>query len=48
MHMDQITPALIEGMHHHRMRRNMMEKMSKRNYVIGMRELIGEGRSLRR
>ena len=37
-------PALIEGMCHHRMRENMMEMMSKRNYVIGARELISGDR----
>ena len=45
---DQVTPALIEGMHHHRMRENMMETMSKRNYVIGVRERIGGDGSPRR
>ena len=46
--MDQVTPALIEGMHHHRMRKNTMETMSKKNYVIGIREPIGGDRSSRR
>ena len=45
---DQVMPALIEGTCHHRMRENMMEVMSKRNYVIGMREPISGGRSPRR
>ena len=31
--MDQVTPALIKGTHHCRMRKNTMETMSKRNYV---------------
>ena len=48
MCMDQVMPALIKGMHHYRMRRNVMEKMSKRNYVIGAREPIGGDKSLRR
>ena len=46
--MDQVTPALIEGTCHHRRRENMMEAMSKRNYVIGMRELIGGDRCPRK
>ena len=48
MHMDQVTPALIEEMHHRRTRKNMRETMSKGNYVIGARELISGDRSLRR
>ena len=48
VHMDQVMPALIKGTHHHRMRKNMMETMSKRNYVIGVREPIGGDRSPRR
>ena len=48
MCMDQVTPALIKGMCHHRTRKNMMEMMSKRNYVIGAREPIGGDRSPRR
>ena len=45
---DQIMPALIEGTRHHRRKKNMMEKMSKRNYIIGVREPIGGDRSPRR
>ena len=45
---DQVTPTLIEGTHHRRTRENMMETMSKRNYVISARELIGGDRSPRR
>ena len=48
MCMDQVTPALIEGTCHHRTRRNVMEKMSKRNYIIGAREPISGDKSLRR
>ena len=29
--MDQVTPALIEGTCHYRMRKNVMEMVSKRN-----------------
>ena len=46
--MDQVTPALIKGTRHHRTRENMMEVMSKGNYVIGVREPIGGDRGLRR
>ena len=45
---DQVTLALIEGMRQRRTRENMMESMSKRNYVIGAREPIGGDRSPRR
>ena len=45
---DQVSPALIEGTRHHRTKKNMMEMMSKRNYVTGAREPIGGGRSPRR
>ena len=45
---DQVTPALIKGTRQRRRRKNMMETMSKRNYVIGAREPIGGGRSPRR
>ena len=45
---DQVTPALIEGTRQHRRGRNMMETMSKRNYVIGAREPIGGEGSPRR
>ena len=45
---DQATPALVEGTCQRRRGRNMMETMSKRNYVIGVREPIGGDRSLRR
>ena len=45
---DQVMPALMEGMCHRRTRKNMMEMMSKRNYVISAREPIGGDRSLRR
>ena len=45
---DQVTPALIEGMRQRRTRENMMESMSKRNYVIGAREPIRGDRSPRR
>ena len=45
---DQVTPALIEGTHQRRRGRNMMETMSKRNYVISAREPIGGDRSPRR
>ena len=38
---DQVTPALIRGTRQRRMGKNMMESMSKRNYVIGAREPIG-------
>ena len=48
MCMDQVTPALIKGTRRHGTRKNMMEMMSKRNYVIGVRELIGGDRSPRR
>ena len=48
MRTDQVTPALIEGTRQRRTRENMMESMSKRNYVIGAREPIGGGRSPRR
>ena len=48
MRTDQVTPALIEGTRQHRRGRNMMETMSKRNYVIGAREPIGGDRSPRR
>ena len=48
MCMDQAMPALIEGMCHCRTRKNMMEMVSKRNYVIGTRELIGGDGSPRR
>ena len=44
---DQVTPALIEGTRQRRTGRNMMETMSKRNYVIGAREPIGGDRSPR-
>ena len=47
MRTDQVTPALIEETHQRRTRRNMMETMSKRNYVIGAREPIGGDRSPR-
>ena len=47
MRTDQVIPALIEGTRHRRTRRNMMETMSKRNYVIGVREPIGGDRSPR-
>ena len=40
-------PALIEGTRQRRMGKNMMEMMSKRNYVIGAREPIRGGRSPR-
>ena len=46
--MDQATSALIEGTCHRRTRTNMMEMMSKRNYVIGTGGLIGGDRSLKR
>ena len=46
--MDQVMSALIEGMRYHGTGKNMMEAMSKRNYVIGTREPIGGGKSLRR
>ena len=46
--MDQVTPALIEGTRQRRMGKNTMETMSKRNYVIGVREPIGGDRSPRR
>ena len=39
--MDQVMPALIRGTRHHRMRKKVMETMSKRNYVISAREPIG-------
>ena len=45
---DQVLPALIEGARQHRRGRNVMETMSKRNYVIGVREPIGGDRSPRR
>ena len=45
---DQVTPALIEGMRHHRMKGNIMERMSKRNNIIGVRELIGGDRCPRK
>ena len=45
---DQVTPALLEGTRQRRMGRNTMETMSKRNYVIGVREPIGGDRSPRR
>ena len=48
MRTDQVTPALIEGTRQHRRERNMMETMSKRNYVIGVREPISGDRSPRR
>ena len=48
MRTDQVTPALIEGTRQRRRGRNMMEAMSKRNYVIGAREPIGGDRSPRR
>ena len=44
---DQVTPALIEGTRQRRTGKNMMETVSKRNYVIGVREPIGGGRSPR-
>ena len=37
-----------QGTHHHRTWKNMMEMMSKRNYIIGAREPIGGDRSPRR
>ena len=46
--MDQVTPALMEGTHHRRTRKNTVETMSKRNYVISIREPIGGDRSPRR
>ena len=46
--MDQVTPALIRGTRHRRTRENMMETMSKRNYIIGVREPIGGDRNPRR
>ena len=48
MCMDQVTPALIEGTRHRRTRKNMMETMSKRNYVSGIREPIGGDTSPKR
>ena len=48
MRTDQATPALIEGTRQRRRGRNMMETMSKRNYVIGVREPIGGDKSPRR
>ena len=44
---DQVTPALIRGTRQRRMRKNMMETMGKRNYVIGAREPIRGDRSPR-
>ena len=44
---DQVTPALIRGTRHRRMREKVIEVMSKRNYVIGAREPIGGDRSPR-
>ena len=46
--MDQGRPALIEGMRHRGTRKNMMEMVSKRNYIIGAREPIGGDRSPKR
>ena len=48
VHTDQVTPALIEGTRHHRMRENMMEMMSMRNYVIGTGEPISGDRCPRK
>ena len=45
--MDQVPPALTSGTRHRRTRKNMMEMMSKGNYVIGVREPIGGDRSPR-
>ena len=47
VHTDQVMPALIEGTRQRRTRKNMMEAMSKRNYVIGAREPIGGDKSSR-
>ena len=44
---DHVAPALIRGMRKRRMGKNMMESMSKRNYVISAREPIGGDRSPR-
>ena len=44
---DQVTPTLIEGTRQRRIGKNMIEVMSKRNYVIGAREPIGGDRSPR-
>ena len=38
-------PALTRGTRHCRTSENMMETMSKRNYVIGAREPIGGDKS---
>ena len=45
---DQVTPALIRGMRHHRTKGKVIEAMSKGNYVISAREPIGGDRSPRR
>ena len=45
---DQVTPALIRGTRHRRMKGKVMEAMSKGNYVIGTREPTGGDRSPRR
>ena len=47
MRTDQVTPVLIEGTRQRRTRKNMMEAMSKRNYIIGVREPIGGDKSSR-
>ena len=41
-------PALMEGTHQRRTRKNMMEAMSKRDYIIGAREPIGGDKSYKR
>ena len=45
---DQVIPALIRGMHHHRMRKNMKETMSNWNYIISVKEPIGGDGCLKR
>ena len=45
---DQVKLALIEGMRHLRKRENMIEGVSKRNYVISAREPIGGDKSPKR
>ena len=47
MRTDQVMPALIRGMRHHRTREKGMETMSQKNYVISTREPIGGDRGPR-
>ena len=47
MRTDQVTPTLIRGTCHRKMRGKVVEMMSKGNYVIGAREPTGGDRSPR-